>query len=153
MIEIIIEKAIESDLVEILVLQKLAYIQEAAIYNNFNISPLTQTLESVLEDFKVQDFHKACIEGKIIGSVKAYEKNGIVYIGKLIVHPGFQNKGIGKQLMFHVESQFPMAKKFELFTAHKSLKNLHLYHKLGFTEFKRESLAGNPNMVFLEKWT
>jgi hypothetical protein len=78
MIEIIIEKAIESDLAEILVLQKLAYIQEAEIYNNFNISPLTQTLESVLEDFKVQDFHKACVEGKIIGSVKTYQKNNVV---------------------------------------------------------------------------
>ncbi|WP_198936769.1 GNAT family N-acetyltransferase [Domibacillus epiphyticus] len=33
--------------------------------------------------------------GKIIGSVRAYEKEGICYIGKLMVQPAYQNKGLG----------------------------------------------------------
>jgi hypothetical protein len=46
-----IEKATVFDAEEILTLQKLAYQSEAEIYNDFNIPPLVQTLESIEKDF------------------------------------------------------------------------------------------------------
>jgi ribosomal protein S18 acetylase RimI-like enzyme len=36
---------------------------------------------------------------KIIGSVCFYEKDNRVYVGKLMVHPDCQNKGIGTKLL------------------------------------------------------
>jgi N-acetylglutamate synthase-like GNAT family acetyltransferase len=88
-----------SDAEEILILQKLAYRSEAEIYNDFNIPPLVQTPESIEKDFENQYFLKAVMEGKIIGSVRAYTKEGTCYIGRLIVHPDFQNQGIGSSLI------------------------------------------------------
>jgi hypothetical protein len=85
----IIEKATVSDAEEILALQKLAYRSETEIYNDFNIPPMVQTLESIQKDFKNQVFLKALIDGRIIGSVRAYSKEGICYIGRLVVHPDF----------------------------------------------------------------
>ncbi|AWV99003.1 GNAT family N-acetyltransferase [Arcticibacterium luteifluviistationis] len=151
--QIEIQNAEESDLAEILQLQKLAYIQEAEIYNNYEITPLSQILEDLKADFKTNNFIKATFNSKIIGSIKGFEENGSVLVGKLIVHPDFQNKGLGSKLMLHLENRFPKAQRFWLFTAYKSEKNLYLYKKLGYQEYKRESLDPNPIMVHLEKMT
>ena len=39
----------------------------------------------------------------------------------------------------------------EIFTGYKSIKNIYLYQKHGYHEFKRLSLDDSPVMIFLEK--
>jgi ribosomal protein S18 acetylase RimI-like enzyme len=148
---IIIERAAVSDAEEILSLQKLAYRSEAEIYHDFNIPPMVQTLESIEKDFENQVFLKALIDGRIIGSVRAYSKEGICYIGRLIVHPDFQNQGIGTKLMNEIEKIFGTCQRFELFTGDKSERNLYLYQKLGYKLFKTANITDQTNIVFLEK--
>jgi len=146
-----IEKATVFDAEEILSLQKLAYQSEAEIYNDFNIPPLVQTLESIEKDFENQFFLKTCADGKIIGSVRAYAKDGTCYIGRLIVHPDFQNQGIGKKLMSEIERVFNHCGRFELFTGDRSERNLNLYQKLGYKIFKTAKITDLTTIVFLEK--
>ena len=148
-----IERAMISDAEEILSLQKLAYRSEAEIYNDFNIPPLVQTLESIEKDFENQYFLKAVMDGKIIGSVRAYTKEGTCYIGRLIVHPDFQNRGIGTDLMNEIERIFNTCRRFELFTGDKNERNLYLYQKLGYKIFKKAKITDQTNIVFLEKKT
>lgn len=147
----IIEKATVSDAEELLALQKLAYRSEAEIYNDFGIPLLIQTLESMEEDFKNQLFLKTLLDGRIIGSVRAYSKEGTCYIGRLIVHPNFQNRGIGTRLMNDIERIFNGCKRFELFTGDKSERNLRLYQKLGYRIFKASKITDQTNIVSLEK--
>lgn len=146
-----IERATVLDAEEILVLQKLAYRSEAEIYNDFNIPPLVQTLENIEKDFENQYFLKAVMDGKIIGSVRAYTKEGTCYIGRLIVHPDFQNRGIGTDLMNEIERIFNTCRRFELFTGDKSERNLHLYQKLGYKIFKKAKITDQTMVVYLEK--
>lgn len=145
-----VERATASDAEEMLALQKLAYRSEAAIYDDFNIPPLVQTLESIKEDFENQVFLKAIADG-MIGSVRAYSREGTCYIGRLIVHPDFQNRGIGTKLMNEIEKFFNTCKRFELFTGDKSERNLYLYQKLNYKIFKRAKITDQTNIVFLEK--
>ncbi|MFX1465434.1 MAG: GNAT family N-acetyltransferase [Promethearchaeota archaeon] len=145
----IIEAKIE-DAEPILKLQKLAYISEAEILGNYNIPPLTQTLEEIIEEFKQRLVLKA-IEKKIIGSVRAHLENGTCFIGKLIVDPDHQNKGIGTKLMNEIEVRFKHARRFELFTSSKSQKNIYLYQKLGYNIFKEEKINETLNLVYLDK--
>lgn len=147
----VIEKATILDGEEILSLQKLAYRSEAEIYDDFSIPPLLQTLEEVRKDFENQVFLKTVLNGKIVGSVRAFVKEGTCYIGRLIVHPDFQNQGIGTGLMRGIEETFKEARGFELFTGHKSEKNLHLYEKLGYRVFKTVKVNERLTIVFLEK--
>ena len=49
--EYIIEVAQKEDLHAILKLQKESYLSEAILHNEFNIPPLTQTYESIIEEF------------------------------------------------------------------------------------------------------
>ncbi|MCL2145386.1 MAG: GNAT family N-acetyltransferase [Endomicrobia bacterium] len=146
-------KAENKDLPEIYKLQKEAYISEAEIHNNYSIQPLTQTLEEAEKEFDRGIVLKAVNEdGKITGSVRGFTDGGTLYIGKLMVHPDFQNKGIGKKLLSSIEELFPDL-RYELFTSTKSDKNLAVYTKSGYKEFKREYMPDGVDFVYMEKNT
>lgn len=136
---------------EILALQKLCYQSEAEIYNDYRIPPLVQTLDEIKTEFQDYYFLKA-VEEDIIGSVRARVSHpGTCYIGRLIVHPDFQNKGIGTQLMNNIEEIFRECYRWELITGHLSKKNIKLYEKCGYNIFKTEKLAPQLDLVYLEK--
>ena len=143
-------KANESDAGEILRLQYAAYQSEAALYNNYAIQPLVQTLEQAIEEYNESLVLKAVLADKIIGSVRASEKQDGVYIGKLMVMPGCQNKGIGKRLLQAIEERF-RGKRFWLFTGGKSEKNIAFYEKSGYTRFKTENAVSDMAFVYFEK--
>lgn len=116
-----ISKAGFADLEDIVELQKTAFISEAELYNDYTIEPLTQTIDSIKADFGNYLFLKAETENQIVGSVKARVTGEYCWIGRLIVSPGFQNKGIGKKLMAEIEKEFPDISKFLLCTGNKSI--------------------------------
>jgi ribosomal protein S18 acetylase RimI-like enzyme len=140
------------DAAAILKLQQLAYQSEASLYNDFNIPPLTQTLDELKNDFTSKVFLKTQVEGKIIGSVRGDRTGSTCYIERLIVDPDFQGQGIGTTLMKQIESCFGQAQRFELFTGHKSKRNIYLYERLGYKIFKREEVNKNLSFVFMEKY-
>ncbi len=149
--QINILKAQQSDLPTILQLQKDCYLSEAEIYNDFQIQPLTQDLESLEKEFEKSMILKSVMNGEIVGSIRGYVSDDTAYIGKLIVRSDHQDKGIGRQLMDAIELSFTDCKRIELFTGFKSLKNLYLYNKLGYKEFKRKAIDANLTLVYLEK--
>jgi N-acetylglutamate synthase-like GNAT family acetyltransferase len=127
-----IEKAVIKDAEEILNLQKKAFKQEAELYNDFNIEPLTVTLEQTKEEFKKAIVLKLTENRKIIGSVRADINDGTCLVRKLIVDPAYQNMGYGAALMIAIEKECSGCGRFELFTGSKSENNMHLYKKLGY---------------------
>jgi ribosomal protein S18 acetylase RimI-like enzyme len=147
----LIEPANVADAQEILDLQKLAYQSEAAIYNDYSIPPLAQSLDQMLVDFRQQVVLKATLNGSIVGSVRAYLRDGTCHIGRLIVHPELQNRGIGTSLMNRIEQHFSKARRYELFTGERSARNLYLYQKLGYRIFRSARLTDKATAVFLEK--
>lgn len=147
----LIQKAEVDDLEEILTLQKLAYRSEAELNNDFTIPPLRQTLDEIRVEFEKMDFFKVVQDGRLIGSVRTHEKDGTCHIGRLIVHPVFQNRGIGSQLLQAIEN-ISNCRRFELFTSQRSERNLHLYAKFGYREFNRVALNEKVTLIFLEKF-
>ena len=146
-----ISRAEIKDLNVIFELQKLCYEENALRYSDPNIPPLTQTINDIYDEFTGSLFLKCVLEDKIVGSVRANERDGTCYIGKLIVHPEYQNRGIGKKLMKEIESVFEHIKRYELFTGYKDDKNLYLYKKLGYREFKSVQIKNNLFLIYLEK--
>ncbi len=143
-----IENAASEDLPEILALQKLCYRENAERYGDFTIPPLTQTLGGIEDDFKRCVILKIESESGIIGSVRAHEQDGSVHIGRLIVHPDFQNQGLGKRLMREIENRFPRIRRFELFTGVNDEKNICFYTKLGYRKIGEKP---KEHLIFLEK--
>jgi ribosomal protein S18 acetylase RimI-like enzyme len=102
-------------------------------------------------DLVTQVVLKAMVDERIVGSVRAYEKDGTCYVGRLIVRPDVQNQGIGTRLMGEIEDIFSDAARFELFTGSRSERNLYLYRKLGYVAFREQKLTDLVSLVYLEK--
>jgi len=155
----IIKKAGFNDLEEILNLQKLVYISEAELYDDYSIEPLKQTIDGIRKEYEKGIILKALHNDfNIIGSIRAYKVNDTVFIQKLIVHPDFQNKGIGKSLLEFIEKYFididskiDSNIEFRLFTGYKSSKNIYLYKKLGYIEYKSEKISENLEFIHFKK--
>lgn len=142
--------ATHSDLPAILSLQYLAYQSEAVLLQNFSIPPLKQTLAELEAEFDSGIILKAVENDEIIGSVRAKQENGTLLIGKLIVHPNHQGKGIGTQLLYAIE-QASAAPRYELFTSSKSEKNIRLYERVGYRKFAEKQVSPGLSFVYLEK--
>ena len=139
------------DAESILALQKLAYQSEAKLYNDWSLPPLTETLESLRTYFADTVVLKATLDGCIVGSVRARIRDGICAIGRLVVHPEFQRRGIGTQLLKAIEARCPDVARYELFTGSKSEANIRLYQRLSYVITRSEVLSPTVTLVYLEK--
>ena len=143
-------KAEQKDLQEILELQYLAYQSEAALFKDKNIPPLRETIEEVTKEYNNGTILKMVSGEMIIGSVRAYEQNGSVYIGKLMVHPDHRRNGFGSMLLGEIEKYYP-GKRYELFTSTRSEDNIRLYQKHGYKIFDRKEISDELVFVYMEK--
>ena len=145
-----IYKAGLEDLQEILQLQYLSYQSEAALFGSRDIPPLKQTLDEVIAEYKNGIVLKMTDDDVIVGSIRAKERNGTVYIGKLMVHPDYRRNGYGTKLLTEIEKFFP-DKRYELFTSTRSTDNIRLYQNLGYKMFDRKAVTDELQFVYMEK--
>ena len=148
--EINITRAEENDLLEILDLQKLAFRENALRYNDFSITPLTQTLEDITAQAKTHIILKAADGSKIVGSVRGCKEGDYCTLSKLSVHPDYQNQGIGRKLIAAIENEFGII-TFRFVTGYLDEKNISLYEKLGYKIYKNERIPNDVCSVFMEK--
>lgn len=165
-------RADKTDAPELLALQKIAYQSEAEIYGDHSLPALQQTLDELEGDFERRPareagapglpggapeetdrilFLKAVVNGKIIGSVRGYALDHTAYISRMMVHPYFRRRGIGRRLLDEIEQRFPDARRFEAFTGHQSKRNLFQLSKRGYQPFKTEAFTPQINWVYLQK--
>ena len=173
--QLLIRCAQKSDAPQILALQRAAYQSEARIYGEDSLPALQQTLEELEKEFergpnreasrpgsgetqaaagKTPDdviFLKAVMNGRIVGSVRGYALEETACLSQVIVHPYFQGRGIGRRLTEEIEAVFPDVKRFEIFTGSKSERNLRLFRKLGYKDFKTEPFTPAITWVYLRK--
>ena len=150
-IDIAIHPARVRDAEQILKLQYLCYQPEAALYDDWTLPPLTQSFWDLLAEYDTHRILAACLGDEVVGSVRAHQLATTCQIGRLCVHPRVQRRGLGTRLMRAIEAHFPAADRFELFTGARSAPNLRLYNRLGYAEFRRETLSPTVELVFLEK--
>lgn len=146
-------RAVAADAAEILALQKLAYRSEARLYDDWTIPPLTETLAEIEQAFATTTFLKLTdVDGGIVGVVRGVVRDGSREIGRLIVRPDCQGRGLGSRLMAAIEGAFPQVARFELFTGSRSAGNIRLYERLGYRTFRSQRLSERVELVFMEKW-
>ncbi|MFI6936128.1 GNAT family N-acetyltransferase [Streptomyces sp. NPDC050287] len=150
-----ISAAAEQDAEQIFRLQYLCFQSEAALYGNYRIDPLVESLDSVREEVAADCVFVARLGDEVVGSVRGrVTEDGSAAIGKLCVHPRLQGHGIGARLLRAAESALAEergAKKFRLFTGHRSEGNLRLYRRVGYETVGTSRGADGLEMIVLEK--
>lgn len=150
-----ISAAAEQDAEQIFRLQYLCFQSEAALYGNYRIDPLVQTLDSVRAEVTADCVFVARLGDEIVGSVHGrITEEGAAAIGKLCVHPRLQGHGIGARLLQAAESALADergARTFRLHAGHRSESNLSLYSKVGYQRVGTSQGADGVPMIVLEK--
>ncbi|MFF0093781.1 GNAT family N-acetyltransferase [Streptomyces canus] len=150
-----ISAAAEQDAEQIFRLQYLCFQSEAALYGNYRIDPLVQSLDSVRAEVAADCVFVARLGEEVVGSVRGrVTEDGSAAIGKLCVHPRLQGHGIGARLLRAAEAALAEergATSFRLFTGHRSEGNLSLYRKVGYQTVGTSEGADGVPMIVLEK--
>ncbi|MEV3912493.1 MULTISPECIES: GNAT family N-acetyltransferase [Streptomyces] len=150
-----ISAAAEQDAEQIFRLQYLCFQSEAALYGNYRIDPLVQSLDSVRAEVVADCVFVARLGEEVVGSVRGHvTEDGSAAIGKLCVHPRLQGHGIGARLLRAAEAALAEergATSFRLFTGHRSEGNLRLYRKVGYQTVGTSEGADGVPMIVLEK--
>ncbi|MFF0557375.1 GNAT family N-acetyltransferase [Streptomyces sp. NPDC020472] len=158
-LSVTISAADAQDAEHILKLQYLCYQSEAELYGDWSIEPLTQSLDALRAELAEGHGLVARLGDEVVASVRArLDEDGTVRIAKLIVHPRMQRHGLGGRLLDGIERHFAAAagaatsaKRFQLFTGHRSEGNLRLYRSKGYEQVATRELGPRLTLVTLEK--
>ncbi|MEO3975252.1 GNAT family N-acetyltransferase [Streptomyces sp. CAU 1734] len=150
-----ISAARAQDAEHILKLQYLCYQSEAELYGDYAIEPLTQTLDDLRAEIAEGHALVARLGDEVVASVRGrVDENGTARLAKLIVHPRMQRHGLGGRLLDAIEDRIAAeraARRFQLFTGHRSEGNLRLYRSRGYLPVAREQTGPRLTIVTLEK--
>jgi len=146
-----ISRATIDDAKEILALQRLAFSGQVELYQDHLLPPMVETVEQVRAKFADHIFLKAVESGAIVGSVRASVTEGVCHIGRLVVRPDRQRKGLASALMSAIEAEFPGVNRFELFTGTKSEGSIRLYRRLGYEAAGERQVSDKVSHVILVK--
>jgi tRNA (guanine37-N1)-methyltransferase len=142
----------EADAGEIYTLQLAAYLSEGRHYDDLTIPPLEEPLGATVERIAQGGVWKAVAGTRIVGSVQLTTDGQVARIGRLMVAPDWQGRGVGKKLLRVAEETAPAeVTSYELFTGAESERNLQLYRNAGYREIRREPQTAKVELVLLAK--
>ncbi len=130
-----IVEARASDAPELLVLQRACWVQEALSNDHLGIPALHESLTDVQEWLESWQVWVVRSGPRLIGAVRAQfiAQEDAWDIGRIMVAPDLQGRGLGRALLRHAESRAPgSVRRFKLFTGTGSEDNLRMYKKAGY---------------------
>jgi tRNA (guanine37-N1)-methyltransferase len=143
-------RATPGDAGEILTLQRACWVQEAVANDSLAIPALHESLADVEESLRVWDNYVVRVAGRLVGAVRGRLDGEAWDIGRLMVAPDLQGRGLGRVLLEHIQAVAPAAAtSYVLFTGVASAENQRMYKKAGFR--LRPDLPAPPGAVLLTK--
>jgi len=126
-----------ADAGELFTLQRACWVQELQANPGVRIPALEETFEELQRWIATDTVLVVRSAGRLVGAVRAHldpRADGDVWdIGRLMVAPDLQGRGLGRQLLERIENLAPAsAVGFELFTGAGSQRNQAIYRKAGY---------------------
>lgn len=139
------------DIPELYSLQLLSFESEAAMIGDRSVPALMETLEEYEDAFKHWITLKLITgDGEIVGAIRYREADGVVDVGRLMVHPGYRRQGLARQLLAEVDRRYPDTRK-ELYTCTKSWINIKLYESMGYQPYREHRENSGLSFVYMYK--
>lgn len=115
---------------ELFELQKISYLIEAKLIDFYEIPPLIETFEELLDCGEI--FLGYMEDDELIGALSYTIENEVLTICRMIVHPNHFRKGIAQQLLTAVEEKHPEIRVFLVSTGKDNFPAKKLYQKNGY---------------------
>ena len=143
--------AAPGDAGELLTLQRACWVQEALANDSLaDIPALHESLDDVLGWMRTWSTWVVRSEGRLVGAVRGRLEGSAWDIGRVMVAPDLQGRGLGRVLLAHIEAvATPEATSYRLFTGARSADNIRMYKKAGYRV--RTDLEAPPLAVILTK--
>ncbi|WP_201379417.1 N-acetyltransferase [Ktedonobacter sp. SOSP1-52] len=126
---------------ELLEMQRAAYLIEAELIGSFAIPALQEDLETLQNSDEI--FYGYWIDDRLAGAISYKKEGGLLDIYRLVVHPSYFRRGIGKALVSFVEGVEEGRERIIVSTGARNLPAKRLYEGLGFSEIgEREVIPG-----------
>jgi GNAT superfamily N-acetyltransferase len=135
---------------ELLTLQRAAYVSEAQLYDDVRLPALVQTPDELADELAQSSCLAALAGSRLVGAVRTRERDGVLHVGRLVVAPDLQGRGIGTRLLLAAERSTTLPRA-ALFTGARSTANLRLYRRHGYVETAREPVRPGLELVHLVK--
>ncbi|SDR11927.1 GNAT family N-acetyltransferase [Thermostaphylospora chromogena] len=148
---ITVERAVAEDAGEILTVQRAAYVTEAQLYGDPFIPPLVESIERARKAIEEAVVLVARDGPRLVGSVRGKLSGSVCLVGRLVVVPDRQRRGIGSALLRALHDAVPEAEAFDLFTGHLSEGNLRLCRKHGYREVGRERVHDHLTLIHMRR--
>lgn len=140
--------AVPADAGEILTLSRACWLQEGRDHDSFAIPALTDDLDQARADLSSWRTWVVRAEGRLIGSVRARAQGPVWDIGRLMVAPDLQGRGLGRALLKHAEAAAPEGVTgYALITGAQSVANLRMYRRAGYRLGERSTYRGVPTVA------
>jgi len=142
-----VQLAVPADAGEILTLSRACWLQEGRDHESFAIPALTDDLDQARSDLSSWRTWVVRADGRLIGSVRARQVGALWDIGRLMVAPDLQGRGLGRALLEFAEAAAPDdLTGYTLITGARSAGNLRMYRRAGYRITERSDYHGVPTV-------
>jgi tRNA (guanine37-N1)-methyltransferase len=128
--------ATAADAPELMTLGRACWLREAQANDSLTIPPLVETLPEVVAGIAEWQTWTVRAGGRLVGSVRgrcAPTESTRWQVGRLMVAPDLQGRGLGRALLAFAEAQAPAGTAaYWLNTGTRSDRNLRIYRKAGY---------------------
>ncbi|MDQ3485217.1 MAG: tRNA (guanosine(37)-N1)-methyltransferase TrmD [Actinomycetota bacterium] len=153
---VVVRIATAGDAAELLTLQRACWVQEAQLNDALSLPPLVESLDDVRAGIGAWLTWVVRTDRRLVGSVRAGLRGETWQLGRLMVAPDLQGRGIGRWLLGLAESAAPEeATRLEVFTGAASVANLRMYKRAGYRPMREAFVDAegreDPGVVRLAK--
>jgi tRNA (guanine37-N1)-methyltransferase len=128
-----------ADAGELLTLQRACWVQESQANPGVHIEALHEDLAQVASWLTEWLTLVVRHHGRLIGAARGQERDGVWHIGRLMVAPDLQGRGLGRFLLREIEEAAPAhVTSYTLFTGAGSIGNLRAYKRAGYRRTDHE---------------
>jgi tRNA (guanine37-N1)-methyltransferase len=125
--------ATPADVPELFTLTRACWVQEALDNESLAIPALHESLDDARVSLDAWQTYVVRSAGRLVGSVRARLEADVWEIGRLMVAPDVQGRGLGRALLEHAERLAPgAASSYRLMTGSRSEANLRRYKRAGY---------------------
>jgi tRNA (guanine37-N1)-methyltransferase len=145
-----IRPATRADAGELFTLTRACWLQELRANPGVTIPALEESLDDLVSSLDEWTTFAARAGGRLVGSCRGRLEGTVWDIGRVMVAPDLQGRGIGRHLLEVAEAAAPApATSYQLFTGAGSAANLRIYKAAGYR--MTGPGPGEPGAVVLTK--